>query len=77
MEENWRRGSSSAGGLAPQWVPASEWAMAVGPGFWHPGQGIWVARQGPPTSSKAWGKAPAMVSLPLEMEEELAQWIQQ
>ena len=52
-EEDQRRGSSLASGLAPQWAPALEEAMPVGPRFWHPGQGIRVARWGPPTSAKA------------------------
>ena len=49
----------------------------MGPQFWHGGQGAQEAGQGLPTSEKAWGKAPS-VELPTpEMDEELAQWLQQ
>ena len=51
--------------------------MPMGPGFWHPGQGIQVARRWLTTSSKARGKVPAVVLLPLEMDEELVWWLQQ
>ena len=36
-EEDWRRGSSSASRLVPQWAPALKRAMPMGPGFWYPG----------------------------------------
>ena len=51
--------------------------MPVGPGFWFLGHSIWVARRGVPTSAKAWGTVPTMAPPPLEMDEELAQWLQQ
>ena len=76
-QEDWRRGSSSTGGLAPRWASAPQEAMLVALGFWHPGQGIWVVRWGPLTSSKAQGKAPAVEPLPPEMDKELAQRLQQ
>ena len=37
IEEDQKRGFSSAGGLAPRWVPLLECAMPTGPRFWHPG----------------------------------------
>ena len=74
-EEDQRRGSSSAGGLVPWRVPVLEWAMPMGPGFWHLVQGLWVVRWGLPASSKAWGKAPAVVPTPPEMDKKLAWWL--
>ena len=44
VEEDWRRGSFSAGRLAPRQAPSLERAIPVGPGFWHQGQGVQVAR---------------------------------
>ena len=40
-------------------------------------QNVWVARWGPPTSTKGRGKVPAMEPLPPEMDEKLVQWLQQ
>ena len=80
MEEDRLKGSSSTSDLVPQWAPAPLWVMPVGPGLRLLGQSpppnhpIWVARQRPPTSSKARGKAQAMqvALLPLETDKELA-----
>ena len=72
MEEDRSKGSSTTGDLAPQQAPAPQWAMPVGPRFWFLGQGIQVARWGPPTSSKVRAKAPTMEPPPPEMDEELA-----
>ena len=76
-EDQRRRGYSLAGGLAPQWAPAPEEAMPTGPGFWHPVQGIQVARLGLPATAKAQGKAPTVEPPPPEMDKELVQWLQQ
>ena len=51
--------------------------MPKGPGFWFSVQGIWVARQGPHTSTKARGKVPAVELPPPEMDKELAWQLQQ
>ena len=53
--------------------------MPAGPRFWLSGQSTWVTRQGLPASSKALGKAPAVevAPPPLEIDKELAQWLQQ
>ena len=51
----------------PQQASVPEEAMPMGTRFWHPGQGIWVARWGPPTSSKARGKVSTVEPLPPEM----------
>ena len=78
-EEDWRKSSSSAGGLAPQvgTRDQSEGMHLWGLGFGSLGQGIHVARRGPPTSAKAWGKAPAVELPPLQMGKELAWWLEQ
>ena len=53
--------------------------MPIGNGFWLSGLSTWVARWGPPASSKARGKVPAIqvVQLPPETDKELMQWFQQ
>ena len=53
--------------------------MPIGNGFWLSGLSTWVARWGPPASSKVQGKVPAIqvVQLPPETDEELMQWLQQ
>ena len=75
-EEDWRRGSSVTGRLAPLQAPAPEAGRPVGPGFWHLGQDIWVAWWGMPASAKARGKVPAVEPLPPEMDEKLVRWLQ-
>ena len=75
-EEDRRRGSSMASGLAPPEVPELEEGRPVGPGFWHGGQDAREAVQEAPISEKARGKVPAVEPPPLEMDEELAQHLQ-
>ena len=73
-EEDQKRGSSTANGLAPPEVPEPEEGRHVGPRFWHGGQDEegWEV----PASRKAWGNAPAVEPPPLETDEELAWWLQ-
>ena len=44
-------------------------------GLFFLGQGAREVGQGPPTSEKAWGKAPTVEPPPLEMDEELVWWL--
>ena len=83
MEEEdgrWRTGGegySMPGRLATLQAPELEESRPMGPGFWHGGQGAQEAGLEPTTSEKAQGKAPAVEPPPPEMDEELAQWLQQ
>ena len=47
------------------------------PRLWFSGQGAWEARQGPPTSKKAWGKVPAVEPPPPEADEKLTRQLQE
>ena len=55
-------------------------AMPIAPKFWASGPSVQVARQGPPTSSRAWGKVlatQAVLAPMVEMDEELVRWLQE
>ena len=76
-EEDQRRGSSTAGRVAPLQVPELVQGGPMWPGMWFLHQGAWKAGWGPPTSEKAWGKAPAVEPPPPEMDKELARQLQE
>ena len=71
-EEDLRRGSYTAGGLAPREVPEPEEGRPVRSGFWHRDQDDQEEWWEAPISKKAWGKAPAVELPPPERDEQLA-----
>ena len=72
-EENQRRGSSMAGGMAPLQAPGPKEDRPVGPWFWLGGQDPQEVGQDTPTSERAWGKVPTIELPPLETDEEMAE----
>ena len=79
VEEDRRKSSSSTNDLVLGQALELQWAMSTVPKFWAMGPSIRVARRGPPTSWRTWGKAPKMQAVPPppEMDKELAQWLQE
>ena len=79
MEEDRGKCSSSTDDLVLGQAPVLQWAMPTTPEFWALGPSIRVEMRGPPASSGAWGKVPAMQAVPLppEMDEELVWQLQE
>ena len=80
MEEAMGKGSSSSEDLVLQQVPEPQATVPVAPEFWSTVLGVYIAKWGPPTSSRAQGKVSAIQAAPtppVEMDKELTWWLQE
>ena len=74
------KGSSSTKDLMTKQAPAPQGMVPAAAKFWATGPSIRLARWGPPISSRAWGKVPAIQvvpAAPAEIEEKLVWWLQE